>query len=118
MPTRHDGYENPGCPVEAALELVRGKWKGAVLHHLSAGPLHFNELHRRLPTVSQRILTKALRELEADDLVARTVESTVPPRVEYRLGARGERLVPALDALTRFGAEVIAARRPAPAEAA
>lgn len=104
MPKRHVDYDGEGCPAEAALELIRGKWKGAVLYHLMAGqPVRFNALRRFLPTVSQRILTKSLRELEADGLITRTVYAEVPPRVDYTLTDRGRALVPSIRALAGFG---------------
>lgn len=87
-------YRNiPGCPVEVTLDLIDGRWKGVVLHHLlSAEYLRFNELQRRMPGITQRLLTKQLRELEAAGLVDRTVYAEVPPRVEYRVTAEGESL--------------------------
>jgi DNA-binding HxlR family transcriptional regulator len=94
----------PGCPVEFTLDLIDGRWKGVVLHHLLAeGCLRFNELHRRLPGITQRLLTKQLRELEAAGLVARTVYAEVPPRVEYRPTAEGESLRPLLEFAETWG---------------
>jgi DNA-binding HxlR family transcriptional regulator len=115
MPKRHVDYDGEGCPAEAALELIRGKWKGAVLYHLMAGePVRFNALRRFLPTVSQRILTKSLREMEADGLISRTVHAEVPPRVDYALTDRGRALVPAIQALAGFGQDwVLEGRRAA-----
>ncbi len=92
-----------GCPVEFTLELIDGKWKGVVLYHLADGPLRFNELCRRSPVATQRMLTKQLRELEADGLVIRTIYPEVPPRVDYRLSARGESLKPIIAALKAWG---------------
>ncbi|KMO40474.1 hypothetical protein VQ02_07500 [Methylobacterium variabile] len=100
---------SPGCAVEATLQLIDGKWKGVILYHLLAevpapeGALRFNALRRRLPNVTQRMLTNQLRELEADGLVHRTVYAEVPPRVEYRLTERGRTLEPVIRALKAWG---------------
>lgn len=103
------------CPVEVTLGLIDGKWKGVVLFHLGDGTLRFNELRRRVRGATQRVLTRQLRELEADGLVTRTVYAEVPPRVEYRLSAKGETLRPIIAALKAWGmahiAETEAARQ-------
>jgi DNA-binding HxlR family transcriptional regulator len=101
---RHDRFDcSPGCPVEATLSLIGGKWKGVVLWHLLQGTLRFNEIRRRLPEVTQRMLTSQLRELEADGFVIRTVYPEVPPKVEYSLSDRGRSLKPVLLALKAWG---------------
>jgi len=89
--------------VEATLALIDGKWKGVVLFHLFEGTLRFNEIRRRLPNLTQRMLTNQLRELEADGLIVRTVYPQVPPRVEYSLSARGRSLEPVIKALKAWG---------------
>ena len=94
-----------GCPVEAALELIGGKWKGVALYHLTDGTKRFNELKRLAGSVTQRTLTKQLRELEADGLISRTVYPVVPPKVEYALTDKGQSLVPILMALRNWGIE-------------
>ena len=94
-----------GCPVEAALELIGGKWKGVALFHLADGTKRFNELKRLAGSVTQRTLTKQLRELEADGLISRTVYPVVPPKVEYALTPKGESLIPVLMALRDWGIE-------------
>lgn len=96
-----DPYEK--CAVETALELIDGKWKGVILFHLMGGMLRFNEIRRRAPGATQRVLTKQLRELEADGLILRTVYAEVPPRVEYRLSPLGESLAPIIEALKAWG---------------
>lgn len=96
----------PGCPVEATLNFIDGKWKGVILYHLMVeGTLRFNELRRRVPTVTQRMLTKQLRELEEAGLLSRTVFPVVPPRVDYALTPRGESLKPVIMALKAWGDE-------------
>lgn len=101
-----------GCPVEATLDLVGGKWKGVVLYHLmNDGVLRFNELRRRLTGVTQRMLTKQLRELEESELIIRTVYPEVPPRVEYRLSSRGNSLKPVIRALAVWGENYLVERK-------
>lgn len=103
--SRFERYDcNGGCPVEAALEQIAGKWKGMIIFHLMDGTLRFNELARRVGGVTQRSLTKQLRELEADGIVNREVFAVVPPRVEYTLTEKGERLRDVIEALGAWGA--------------
>lgn len=92
-----------GCPVEATLDLIGGKWKGVLLYHLLPGTLRFNELRRRLSGITQRMLTRQLRELEESGLVVRKVYAQVPPKVEYSLSKKGETLTPVIRALERWG---------------
>lgn len=92
-----------GCPVEAVLDLIDGKWKGVILYHLQDGSLRFNVLRKRLTGITQRMLTKQLRELEQSGLIVRTVFAEVPPRVEYRLSSLGESLRPVLTMLQDWG---------------
>ncbi|WP_426012734.1 winged helix-turn-helix transcriptional regulator [Caulobacter sp. DWR2-3-1b2] len=91
------------CGVEATLGLIDGKWKGVILYHLLSGGLRFSALGRRLGAVTQRMLTKQLRELERDGLIVRTVHAQVPPRVDYALSARGRSLEPVIVALKAWG---------------
>jgi DNA-binding HxlR family transcriptional regulator len=110
---RHRNYAcSQGCPVEATLELIGGKWKGVVLYHLLDGTRRFGELRRAMPGVTQRMLTKQLRELEDAGLVRREVFAEVPPRVEYSLTPLGESLAPILEALQRWGVAYLRARQP------
>ncbi len=103
-----------GCPVEAAMDLIGGKWKGVILYHLLRdGTLRFNELNRRLTGITKRMLTRQLRELEEDGLVRRTVHAQVPPRVDYDLTADGQSLSPVIAALKAWGDARMPATRPA-----
>ena len=101
--SRHVSYDRVACPVEATLELIGGKWKGIVLYYLLDGRLRFSELNRKIGCVTQRMLTKQLRELEADGLVNRIVYAEVPPRVEYELTNEGCSLKPIISALKDWG---------------
>ena len=101
--TRHVNYELPACPVEATLELIGGKWKGIILYYLLDGRLRFSELKRRIGCVTQRMLTKQLRELESTGLINRTVYAEVPPKVEYELTEEGESLRPIINSLKKWG---------------
>jgi DNA-binding HxlR family transcriptional regulator len=84
------------CPVTELFRRLGDKWTLLVLILLGERPYRFNELHRRIEGISQRMLTRTLRSLEDDGLVRRTVFPTVPPSVEYRLSARGHSLLPRL----------------------
>src|ERR1700736_705969 len=103
----------PGCPVEITLDLIDGKWKGVILYHLQEGRLRFSELRKRMPRITQRMLTKQLRALEVDGLITRKVYPEVPPRVEYALSETGERLRPVIDVLRAWGEDYRARLEPA-----
>ena len=92
-----------GCPIEKTLDVLGGKWKGMVLHRLLHGTLRFNELRRLLPHVTQRMLTRQLRELERDGIIRRTVYAEVPPKVEYSLTSFGLSLKPILLMMEEWG---------------
>ncbi|HBU61630.1 MAG: transcriptional regulator [Oceanicaulis sp.] len=86
--------------LEAALKMIEGRWKLAILFHLFGGQvLRFSELERAIPDISQKMLIQQLRQMETDGIVARTVYPEVPPKVEYALTDWGQSLCPALDAL-------------------
>ncbi len=101
---RHQNYDcNFGCSVEAALEIIGGKWKGVILFHLLDGTKRFNELRRLTPNVTQRMLTLQLRELEADGVVERKIYQQIPPRVDYTLTDFGRSLEPILLLMRDWG---------------
>jgi DNA-binding HxlR family transcriptional regulator len=78
------------CPVETAVDVLRGKWKILILWYLQDGHYRFNELQRILPGVTQKVLSQQLRELERDGIISRRIYAEVPPRVEYYLTEHGE----------------------------
>jgi len=96
-----------GCPVEATLDVIGGKWKGVILFHLLDGIKRFNQLRRLLPDVTQRMLTLQLRELEDDGVLVRTVYAEVPPRVEYQLSEFGQSLRPVLMLMRQWGVDYL-----------
>ncbi|SHE82590.1 transcriptional regulator, HxlR family [Seinonella peptonophila] len=89
--------------IEAALEVIGGKWKGIVYYHLSHGKKRTQELNRLIPTITRKMLVKQLRELERDGIVERTVYAEVPPRVEYELTDYGQSLKPVLNTFCEWG---------------
>ncbi|WP_405162730.1 helix-turn-helix transcriptional regulator [Nocardia sp. NBC_01499] len=92
------------CPVEVAVSVLGGAWKLTVIKNLLDGRRRFGELGRLVGPVNPRVLTRQLRELEADGLINRTVYPEVPPRVEYSLTELGASLRPAVEWLNRWGA--------------
>ena len=85
--------------------MLDGRWKLIILFRLFGGHLlRFSELERAIPTVSQKMLTQQLRQLEEDGLVRRIVHHQVPPKVEYGLTEWGEAVCPALDAILKWAA--------------
>ena len=84
---------NPVCrTISTLLSRIGDKWTVLVVQTLGEGPKRFNELRREIPSVSQRMLTLTLRNLERDGLVNRTVTPTIPPRVDYELTTLGQSL--------------------------
>lgn len=95
--------ELPACPVETTLTLIGDKWKVLILRDLLPGTKRFGELKKSIGSVSQKVLTSQLRDMEASGLVTRRVYAEVPPRVEYSLTELGQSLKPILDAMWNWG---------------
>ncbi|MFI0903009.1 winged helix-turn-helix transcriptional regulator [Streptomyces sioyaensis] len=91
------------CNTEVVLSVVGGKWKLLIIRYLLLGTHRFGELKQAMPSVTQRMLTRQLRELEEDGLVSRTVYPEVPPRVEYTLTEAGESLRDIVNQLDVWG---------------
>ena len=97
--------ELPACPVETTLTLIGDKWKVLILRDLLPGTKRFGELKKSIGSVSQKVLTAQLRDMEASGLVNRKVYAEVPPRVEYSLTELGKSLQPILAAMSHWGEE-------------
>lgn len=93
----------PACPVETTLTLISDKWKVLILRDLLPGTKRFGELKKSIGSVSQKVLTAQLRQIEASGLLTRTVYPEVPPRVEYSLTELGYSLKPVLDVMRDWG---------------
>ena len=93
----------PACPVEVTLTLIGDKWKVLILRDLMPGTKRFGELKKSIGSVSQKVLTAQLRDMEDKGLLTRKVYAEVPPRVEYTLTELGYSLEPVLDALRTWG---------------
>ena len=94
---------NYGCPVKATTRVLAGKWKVAIVWHLSFGTRRFAEIRDLLPGVSEKVLTAQLRRLEQDGVVRRRVTPSVPPRVDYELTAAGWELIPIMQSMCDWG---------------
>ena len=93
----------PACPVETTLSLIGDKWTVLILRDLMDGTKRFGELKKSIGSVSQKVLTAQLRDMEENGLVNRTVYAEVPPRVEYSLTEIGHSLKPIIDAMMDWG---------------
>jgi len=93
------------CPIEVSMDLIAGKWKLLIIWHLRNKTRRFGELQRKIPNVTQKMLTQQLRELERDNLITRKVYPVVPPKVEYSLTPFGESFKPILNMMLVWGYE-------------
>ncbi|MFF3322336.1 winged helix-turn-helix transcriptional regulator [Streptomyces sp. NPDC002889] len=101
--TRGRAQDPNVCGVTAAIAVIDGKWKTALLWLLESGPHRPGELRRRLTGLSEKVLTQALREMEADGLVDREVHDVLPLKTVYSLTPFGRELSEALAPLSDWG---------------
>ena len=106
----------PACPVETTLTLISDKWKVLILRELMGGTQRFGQLKKSIGSVSQKVLTAQLRDMEDKGLLTRKVYAEVPPRVEYTLTELGYSLKPILDAMWTWGEAYKSSRGAAPAQ--
>jgi len=103
-PEASDPHEACKAAVDT-LARISDKWTVTVVGALSAGPIRYNEIRRRVEGISQRMLTLTLKDLEQDGLVTRTMYPTIPPRVDYELTELGRKLIVPLKALSKWARE-------------
>ncbi|MEU0399024.1 helix-turn-helix domain-containing protein [Streptomyces sp. NPDC006197] len=101
--TRLRARDTNVCGVTAAIAVIDGKWKTSLLWLLESGPHRPGELRRRLPEISEKVLTQALREMETDGLVHREVHDVLPPKTVYSLTEFGRELSELLGPLSDWG---------------
>lgn len=101
----------PACPVETTLLFLSSRWKVLILRDLMAGKKRFGELKKSVGSISQKVLTENLREMERFQLLTRTVYAEVPPRVEYELTTTGYSLAPILESLSIWGTQYQSAQK-------
>lgn len=93
------------CPEVYASNIIGGQWCLAICCYLINGKLRFGELRKKLPNITERMLTLQLRKLEENKIITRTVYAEVPPRVEYELTPIGHQLKPIIEELEKWGKE-------------
>jgi DNA-binding HxlR family transcriptional regulator len=97
--------EHYGCPVQATINLMSGKWKVHILWHLSFWSCRFAELKRLLPGITEKVLTDQLRQLEGNKVLTRTATKDTPPKVFYTLSNAGRKLIPMMKDLCGWGSK-------------
>jgi DNA-binding HxlR family transcriptional regulator len=95
--------ESTGCPITATMEVIGGKWKPVILYNLTFGTRRFGELSARIPSISRKVLTQQLKELEKDGLVIRKQFKETPPRVEYSLTEKSKSLEAVFNEIADWG---------------
>jgi DNA-binding HxlR family transcriptional regulator len=99
--------DNNACPFTATIALIGGRWKGIILYLLSDHTRRFGEIAARMPSISRKVLTQQLKELETDGLISRKQYKEIPPRVEYSLTDLGQSLKPILNDMAIWGREKV-----------
>ncbi|WP_339617047.1 helix-turn-helix domain-containing protein [uncultured Gilvimarinus sp.] len=113
---KYIGQLEKECPVRAAINVLRGRWKPSILCEIAKGPKRYSEMRKALPQVSAQTMTVQLRELEADGLITREVYAEVPSRVEYQLTPLAESLSEVMVELEAWGERYLTERAQSPSE--
>lgn len=98
-------YKNPeNCPVTNIMTVLGGRWKFIILYTLRISPKRFGQINQFIPSISNKVLTEQLRELEEDGIIDRKVlTAKIPVNVEYSLSARGQELIPIIELMEKWG---------------
>jgi len=97
------------CPIRATLSVIGGKWKSIILFYLFVDGVHrFRDLKNKIPEISDQVLSKQLKELEASEIIQRKAFAEIPARVEYSITDYGKTLQPMADAMCNWGMAFIA----------
>lgn len=99
------------CPIAATQAYIGGRWKIIILYYLSSGERRFGEIAARIPTISRKVLTQQLKELERDGLIMRKQYKEIPPRVEYSLTELGKSLSSVFREMSIWGKENVLGKR-------
>ncbi|WP_298514941.1 helix-turn-helix domain-containing protein [uncultured Kordia sp.] len=101
-------YKNPeNCPVTKIMSVVGGKWKFIILYIIRNSPKRFGQINQFIPSISNKVLTEQLRELEDDKIIQRRVlTDRIPVNVEYSLSAKGKQLVPLIELMGQLGENI------------
>lgn len=97
--------QHQDCSLKDVLDIIGGKWAMPIMYHLSKGKMRFREIERSVEGINTRMLVKELKNMEANGIITREVFATVPPTVEYTLTEKGEKLMPSIISLHRWGQE-------------
>lgn len=101
-----------GCPIENTMDLIAGKWKLIILWHLAKDEiLRYSEIKKVVPSITHKMLSQQLKELEAAGFINRKVYPTIPPKVEYSLTDLGKSFLPILNSLSEWGEVYINSKR-------
>jgi len=102
--TRKNKDFNPNnCPVTHCLNKIGGKWKIMIIYAVSKNCNRFSKLQKAMPAISKQMLVNQLRELEEDKILERIVYAEIPPKVEYRVTAYGQSLMPVIQVMQDWG---------------
>ena len=105
---KNKDYNPYNCPVTHCMNKIGGKWKILIIYAVSKNCNRFSKLQKALPLISKQMLVNQLRELEADNILERTIYPEIPPRVEYKLTVHGQTLMPVIAILQDWGLKDLA----------